>query len=134
MSDSLIRQSWGRFSDAVQAGRTETMAAVLLAAATVAALVWANSPWSGTYTAFWHTEMSVQVAGWQLSLDLVHWVNDALMALFFFVLGLEVKREFAIGELTDRARATIPIVAAGAGLVLPAAIFLGLKTTGVTTL
>ncbi|HEU5485722.1 MAG TPA: Na+/H+ antiporter NhaA, partial [Microlunatus sp.] len=103
---------------------TEAGSAGLLLAATVAALLWANSPWSGSYESLWAAEAGVTVAGWELAMDLEHWVNDGLMALFFFTIGLEVKRELTIGELTDRRRAAVPVVAAVAGLILPALIFL----------
>ena len=103
--------------------RTEAGGAGLLLAATVAALLWANSPIRDNYDAFWHTELAVRVAGAELSLDLRHWVNDGLMALFFFVVGLEVKRELALGELADRRRAAVPALAALTGLVVPALVY-----------
>ncbi len=103
---------------------TEAGGAVLLLAATVAALGWANSPWSDSYQALWHAEASLSLANWELSMDLGHWVNDGLMALFFFVIGLEVRREFSVGELTNRRRAAIPVAAALGGLTLPALLYL----------
>lgn len=102
-------------------------AAAILLAATVAALVWANLPGS-TYESFWHTPAAVTVGGAGVSLDLRHWVNDALMALFFFLVSLEAKRELAVGELRDRPRARVPVVAAVAGLVLPAVLYVALLT------
>jgi Na+/H+ antiporter NhaA len=68
---------------------TEAGSASLLLAATLIALAWANSPWSESYEALWHADASLSVGGWVLSMDLQHWVNDGLMALFFFVIGLE---------------------------------------------
>jgi Na+/H+ antiporter NhaA len=109
---------------------TEAGSAGLLLAATVAALVWANSPWSGAYEALWSTEAGISVAGWDLTMDLEHWVNDLLMALFFFVIGLEVRREFSVGELTTPRRAAIPVIAALGGLVVPAALYLALSPGG----
>ena len=109
---------------------SETLAAGFLLGATLLALLWANSPLGHTYTTFWHTELSVSIGNHGIALDLAHWVNDGLMALFFFVVGLEVKREFAMGELTDRSRAAIPIVAAIAGLAVPAVLFLLLNPSG----
>lgn len=103
--------------------RTEAGGAGLLLVATIAALLWANSPIRDSYDAFWHTELAVRVAGAELSLDLRHWVNDGLMALFFFVVGLEVKRELALGELADRRRAAVPALAALTGLVVPALVY-----------
>ena len=101
--------------------------AAVLVAATLLAIIWVNSPIGGTYDAFWHLEAGVLVGPYELVLDLKHWVNDGLMALFFFAVGLEVKRELTIGELTDRRRAAVPIVAAIAGLAIPAVIFLAVN-------
>jgi NhaA family Na+:H+ antiporter len=98
---------------------------VLLAAAAVA-LVWANSPWLSAYEALWGTELAVEVGRWTLALDLRHWVNDGLMALFFFVVGLEIKRELVAGELRSLRNAALPVVAAVGGMVLPAVLFLSL--------
>ncbi|WNB86194.1 Na+/H+ antiporter NhaA [Cellulomonas sp. ATA003] len=103
--------------------RTEAGGAALLLAATVAALGWANSPWGETYDAFWHTDLAVRVGASELSLDLRHWVNDGLMTFFFFVIGLEVKRELVLGELADRRRAAVPALAALIGLVVPALVY-----------
>lgn len=104
------------------------LSAGFLLAATLIALVWANV--GDSYEAFWHTPLTVSVGDYSISLDLKHWVNDALMTLFFFVVGLEVKRELAIGELTDRSRAAVPLLGAVAGLAVPAALFLLLNPTG----
>nr|WP_228386487.1 Na+/H+ antiporter NhaA [Ornithinicoccus halotolerans] len=109
---------------------TEAGGAVMLLAATVVALLWANSPWSSTYQALWHAEAALSVAGWELSMDLEHWVNDGLMALFFFVIGLEVRREFSVGELTDLRRAAVPVAAAIGGLAVPALLYLALAPGG----
>ena len=109
---------------------TEAGSAALMLAATLLALGWANSPWSEQYTSLWETEGSLSLAGWDLSMDLHHWVNDGLMALFFFVVGLEVRREFSIGELTDRRRAAIPVVAAIGGLAVPALLYLAIVPSG----
>lgn len=109
---------------------TEAAGAGLLLGATILALVWANSPWSAGYTAFWGTEVSLLVGGAELTLDLQHWVNDGLMVFFFFVIGLEVKREFVMGELTDRRRAAVPLVAAVTGLLVPALVFLAFNPSG----
>jgi Na+/H+ antiporter NhaA len=99
---------------------------MLLLMATVTALVWANSPWSGAYEAVWETQASVSVGGATLAMDVEHWINDGLMALFFFVVGLEVRREFSIGTLTQRSRAVIPVLAALGGVTVPALLFVAL--------
>ncbi len=79
----------------------EAAGGIVLLAATIAALVWANVA-ADSYHDFWHSEISIDIAGFELSEDLVHWVNDLLMAVFFFVVGLEIKREWEVGELVDR--------------------------------
>jgi len=109
----------------------ETIGAVILLAATAAALVWANSPLSGSYEALWHTKLEVAFGGSTVvSLDLRHWVNDALMALFFFVVGLEIKREMVEGELSSRDKAVLPAAAALGGMIVPAAIYLAFNAGG----
>lgn len=106
----------------------EATGGIALALATLAALVWANLASDG-YAAFWHETLDLSAAGLHLDLDLRHWVNDALMALFFFVVGMEIKRELVGGELADRKAAALPVIAAAGGVALPAAIFL-LLTVG----
>jgi NhaA family Na+:H+ antiporter len=96
---------------------------VLLLAALVA-LAWANSPWPGSYTRLWGAELSLAVR-----MDLHHWVDDGLMAVFFFVVALEIKREAVTGALRDRRTAALPVLAAVGGMVVPAVVFL-LVTTG----
>jgi Na+/H+ antiporter 1 len=89
----------------------EAASGIVLLAAAVVAVAWANSLWRGAYFSLWHIEL--RVAG--IGKDLQHWVNDGLMALFFFVVGLEIKRELVGGELSDRRAATLPALAATAG-------------------
>lgn len=96
--------------------------ALLLLLATAAAIVWANLA-TGSYAAFWETHLSVGLGDIHLDFTLHALVNDALMAVFFFTVGLEVRREFAIGELTSWSRAMVPVIAAVAGLALPALLF-----------
>jgi Na+/H+ antiporter 1 len=74
---------------------------ILLIAATVVALLWANSPWGESYAALWQTKLTVGLGEFSLSKDLTHWINDALMAVFFLVVGLEIKRELLVGELSS---------------------------------
>jgi Na+:H+ antiporter, NhaA family len=109
---------------------TEAGSSALLLAATVVALVWANSPLGDAYVELWSTELAVTVGSEGITEDLRHWVNDGLMVFFFYVVGLEIRRELAMGELTDRRTAAIPAIAALAGMVVPAGIFLALNPTG----
>ncbi|UAJ80742.1 Na+/H+ antiporter NhaA [Leifsonia sp. ZF2019] len=104
------------------AGRSR-IGAVLLLAATAIAIVWANLSFSG-YEAFWDTHLTLGLGDLHLDFTLHALVNDALMAIFFFTVGLEVRREFAIGELTSWSRAVVPVVAALFGLAVPALIFI----------
>lgn len=109
---------------------TEVAGGLVLLAATAIALVWANSPWQGAYQALWNTELAIEVGRWSLAMDLRHWVNDGLMALFFFVVGLEIKRELVAGELRSPRNAALPVVTALGGMVLPALVFLALNAGG----
>src|SRR6185436_4539110 len=101
-----------------------------LVVCTVAALAFANSPLAGAYHHFWETEAGVAIGGWRLVHSLEHWINDGLMVVFFFAVGLEVKRELVVGELRDPRRAALPIVAALGGMVVPAGIYLALQGGG----
>ncbi len=102
----------------------EASSGILLLAATVAALVWANSPWRGGYEELWRSVLTIRLGGWTVAEDLRHWVNDGLMSLFFLVVGLEIKREFTTGELRTFRAASLPAVAALGGMVVPAGIYL----------
>ncbi|SDM06151.1 Na+/H+ antiporter NhaA [Nonomuraea maritima] len=110
--------------------RTEAGSTSVLFAATVLALVWANSPWSHTYEAFWHTPMGISFGDAAFSLDLRHWVNDGLMTVFFFLIGLEVSYEIRLGQLRDRRLVAVPAVAAFGGMLVPAGIYLILNAGG----
>src|SRR5918993_3129621 len=96
---------------------------ILLIAAAIAALVWANSPWGESYAQLWGTKLSVGLGNLSIEEDLTHWINDGLMAVFFLVVGLEIKREILVGELSSPRRAALPIAAAVGGAVLPALIY-----------
>ena len=98
--------------------------AIALLAATIAALIWANSPWRSSYEQLWTTKLSIVLGDHDLSFDLRHWVNDGLMVFFFFVVGLEIRREFDMGELRERRRLATPVVAAIGGMAVPALIYL----------
>ena len=101
--------------------------------ATLVALALANSPWREGWAHFWHQELAIRLGAAELSLGLAHWVNDALMAVFFFVVGLEIKRELTVGELASRERAMLPVFGALGGMVAPAAIYLLLQPGGDAT-
>jgi NhaA family Na+:H+ antiporter len=103
---------------------------ILLLVCTAVALLWANSRWADSYAALWHTNLTISLAGRTLSHDLHFWVNDLLMAVFFFVVGLEIKREVLVGELASPRQAALPIVAALGGVVVPAIIYTLLNAGG----
>ncbi|NIR63953.1 MAG: Na+/H+ antiporter NhaA, partial [candidate division Zixibacteria bacterium] len=109
--------------------RAESFSGILLIAFTLLALIWANSPWSESYQTLWDTNISVNIGNFYIDKPLLLWINDGLMAIFFFVVGLEIKREFLVGELSSARQALFPIVAAIGGMVIPAGIFL-LVTSG----
>jgi Na+/H+ antiporter NhaA len=110
--------------------RTESGSAGLLVVAALVALVWANSPWSDSYQSLWHTPFELRFGSGGIAMDLHHWVNDGLMVIFFLVVGLEVRREFSVGELTDRSRIVVPLVAGVGGMLVPAALFIALNPSG----
>ena len=96
---------------------------IVLLAATVVAMVWANSPWSATYHHLWETPLRLEIGSWFVRLNLHQLINDGLMVVLFFLVGLEIKREFLAGELKTAQRATLPIVAALGGMLVPAALY-----------
>src|SRR4029450_3395026 len=96
----------------------------------VCALSWATSPWSEAYEAFWSTPVTLGIGDLSLSLDLRHWINDGLMALFFLVVGLEITREVTVGELRNRRAVAAPALGALGGLVVPALIYLAINPSG----
>ena len=106
----------------------EAAGGIVLVVGALAAVVWANSPVSESYTAFWGQYLTLGWGPTALTENLQHWVNDGLMVVFFFVVGLEIKRELAIGELQDRRAAALPAAAALGGVVLPALIFVALTS------
>jgi NhaA family Na+:H+ antiporter len=110
--------------------KTEGGGGVVLLAAAMVALVWANSPWQDTYHDLWHHEIGIGPERWGLQESLQHWINDALMALFFFVVGLEIKREFTVGHLASRRSAALPIAAAIGGMAVPALLYALLVPAG----
>jgi NhaA family Na+:H+ antiporter len=109
---------------------TEAAGGVALVVAAAVALVWANSPWQASYEELWTTHLSIALGGFEIDLDLRHWINDGLMTIFFFVIGLEIKRELVEGELREPRRAALPAVAAVGGMIVPALLYIGLNAGG----
>ncbi len=124
----FARGSWAETSRVSTILRKETVGGALLLLGTVIALVWANSPWSGSYDALGELTVGTDSLGLHLDLSLETWAADGLLAIFFFIVGLELKREFVAGDLRDPARAALPIAAAIGGMIVPAAIFVAFTT------
>jgi NhaA family Na+:H+ antiporter len=103
--------------------RLQASGGILLLAAAALALVWANTPWGHSYFALWETYLKVELGSLALKESLLHWVNDGLMVVFFFLVGLEIKREVLVGELASPRRAALPLVAAVGGMALPALLY-----------
>ena len=101
----------------------EASSSILLIAATIIALVWINSDIGETYHGFWHTKISFTFGYFNISKTLLHWVNDGLMSLFFFTVGLEIKREILVGELATPKKALLPVIAALGGMIVPGLIY-----------
>ena len=120
------RSSWLEVQHVTAALRTETVGGALLLAAAVVAIVWANSPWSEGYAALRAFEIGPQALHLRLSLG--QWAADGLLAIFFFVAGLELKREFVVGDLKDPAKAALPIAAAMCGVAVPAVLFVAVAS------
>jgi Na+:H+ antiporter, NhaA family len=108
----------------------EASSGLLLLAFAVTALVWANSPFADSYFRLWQTPVSVEVGAFVIAKPLLLWINDGLMAVFFFLVGLEIKREVTIGELSAPKNATLAVAAALGGMLVPAAIYAALNTGG----
>src|SRR6266508_3965448 len=125
------RTAWARdMAAALRAYlQTEVGSAVVLLAAAVVGLLWANLP-GGSYETVWTTRLAVRLGGWGITEELRRWVNDGLMTFFFFVIGLEVRRELDMGELRERRRVAVPVLAALGGMVAPALIYLAINAGG----
>jgi NhaA family Na+:H+ antiporter len=113
----------------------ETTAGIILMISALTAIVWSNSPWSESYFHLWEHELGISIGSYSIEKSLHHWINDGLMALFFFVVGLELKREIIAGELSDIRKAILPLSAAVGGMLFPALIFLlfnrqGMESSG----
>jgi Na+/H+ antiporter NhaA len=109
---------------------TETGGALVLLGAAIAALLWANSPWSDSYESLWTTKLSISLGNDGISMDLRHWVNEGLMTFFFLVVGLEAKRELDTGALRERRRIAIPAIAALGGMAVPVLIYMAFNAGG----
>ena len=105
----------------------ETSGGIVLIICTIIALVWANSPFAESYHHLWHTYLTFDFGGFMLKHSLHHWINDGLMVIFFFVVGLEIKRELLVGELSSAKKAALPVAGALGGMILPAIIYFSLN-------
>src|SRR5687768_14306608 len=103
--------------------RIESSGGIVLLACTALALGWANSPWADSYHHLWEIPLTLGFSGRGLTLSLHHWINDGLMAVFFFLVGLEIKREMLVGELATPRQAALPIAGALGGMIVPAGIY-----------
>lgn len=110
--------------------RAEASSGILLIICTVIALIWANSGFSESYFHLWHTKISIGLKEFNLDYTLHHWINDGLMAIFFFVVGLEIKRELLVGELSTPRQAILPVAAALGGMIVPALIYILFNSGG----
>jgi len=130
--DSAGRTAWARNLGAPVRDflSTETGGAAVLVAAALVALVWANSPWPHSYESFWGTHLTLSLGDHALSASLRQWVDEGLMALFFLVVGLEAKRELDLGELRERNRIAIPVIAALGGMALCVGVYLAINAGG----
>ncbi len=109
---------------------SEVTGSILLLTCTVIAMVWANSPWADSYVDLLHTYVGVSWGDASFKLSLHHWINDGLMVVFFFVVGLEIKRELVVGELSSFHKAALPVAAAVGGMVVPALMFAAINLGG----
>ena len=109
---------------------SEVTGSVILLGCTLLALAWANSPFSESYFHLLHTELGFSIAGTELTMSLHHWINDFLMAIFFFVVGLEIKREMVVGRLSTFDKAILPVAAALGGMIAPALFYFFLNPSG----
>jgi NhaA family Na+:H+ antiporter len=109
---------------------TESAGGIVLLVCAAIALLWANSPWGDSYFHLWETHIGIRVAGRTLDMSLHHWINDGLMVVFFFVVGLEIKREMLVGELSSPRQAALPLAGALGGMLVPALAYAALNAGG----
>jgi NhaA family Na+:H+ antiporter len=105
----------------------ESASGIILVISAAAALIWANSPWRSSYAELWHVPLGLRFGGFSFERDLHFWINDGLMTIFFFVVGLEIRREMHVGELSEIRRAALPLAAAVGGMIAPALIFFAMN-------
>lgn len=110
--------------------RTGALGGIALMATTIVALVWANSPWAVSYHQLWEVQLAIGPADSPMRMSLHHWINDGLMAVFFLVVGLEIKRELLVGELASPRQAALPIAGALGGMIVPALLYTALNAGG----
>lgn len=127
LSDPPIERIVRPFQDFIH---QEAAGGIVLLLAAAVALIWVNSPWSDSYHALWETHLKIGAGNFLLDMSLEAWINDALIVVFFFVVGLEIKRSLLVGELSTPRRAALPVVAALGGMIVPALIYLGFNTLG----
>ena len=107
--------------------KIESFSGILLFGATIIAIIWANSPYSHIYESLWQYKIGINTQDFDLTKPLIFWVNDGLMAIFFFLIGLEIKRELLIGELDSLRKAAFPFLSAIGGMLFPVALFIFLN-------
>ncbi len=126
-SPPLIERALRPFQEFFQ---RESSSGLLLLACTALALGWANSPWADAYARLWEITLAVGTGEFAIRETLRHWINDGLMAVFFFLVGLEIKREVLVGELASLRRAMLPLAGALGGMIVPALLYLGVNGSG----
>jgi NhaA family Na+:H+ antiporter len=108
----------------------ESAGGILLLVCAVVALAWANSPWAASYEELQHTPFVLEAGPWRFEMSALHFINDGLMAVFFFVVGLEIKREMLVGELASLRQAALPLAGALGGMLTPALLYVALNAGG----
>lgn len=124
-SDRFIPKTFAR--PFIRFTRVEASSGIILLVAAIIAIIWANSPYSDTYFSILDTHLTIELGGFEFDESVLHIINDGLMAIFFFVVGLEIKRELVLGDLRDPRAAALPVMAAIGGMVVPALIYYGLN-------
>lgn len=109
--------------------QSSALGGILLILFTIIALIWANSGWEESYHHLWHLKFGIELGNFSFKMDLHHWINDGLMAIFFYMVGLEIKREVISGELSSRKKATLPALGALGGMLFPALIYVAINAS-----